>query len=126
MKRYIVLLNLLFISINCLSQQSNSKLWYKKPAAVSTEALPVGNGRLGAMVFGGADDELLQLNEATLWSGGPVKKNINPEAYTYLPQVRAAIFSGDYIRAKQILKKIQGVYSENHLPLADVSINSID
>ena len=58
--------------------QNDLRLWYKQPAAVWTEALPLGNGRLGAMVFGGVEEELIQLNEATLWSGGPVKTNINP------------------------------------------------
>ena len=54
------------------------KLWYNKPATVWTEALPVGNGRLGAMIFGGVEEELIQLNEATLWSGGPVKNERQP------------------------------------------------
>ena len=47
------------------------KLWYEKPAAEWVEALPVGNGRLGAMVFGGTENERIQLNEGTLWAGGP-------------------------------------------------------
>jgi alpha-L-fucosidase 2 len=52
------------------------KLWYDKPAAVWTEALPLGNGHIGAMVFGRVEEELIQLNESTLWSGGPVKTNV--------------------------------------------------
>ena len=64
------------IDLRGLSQTEN-RLWYKKPAATWTEALPLGNGRLGAMVFGGINDELVQLNEATLWSGGPVKSSVN-------------------------------------------------
>src|SRR5689334_5212791 len=67
------------------------KLWYSKPAVNWVEALPAGNGRIGAMVFGGVEEELLQLNESTLYSGGPVKKNINPGAYAYLSQVRDAL-----------------------------------
>jgi len=99
-----------------------TKLWYNKPAAVWTEALPVGNGRLGAMVFGNTSDELIQLNESTLWSGGPVKKNINPNAFQYLAQVRAALFKGDFQKADQLEKKMQGAYSESYLPLADLHI----
>ena len=64
----------LFLIPCCASAQQDLKLWYNKPAAVWTEALPVGNGRLGAMVFGGVEEELIQLNESTLWSGGPVKQ----------------------------------------------------
>ena len=62
-----------FMIVNLSIAQQSQKLWYKKPAKEWTEALPVGNGRLGAMVFGGVADELLQLNEATLWTGGPVR-----------------------------------------------------
>ena len=71
-KKWIVLLFLL-VSVGSYAQP-DLKLWYQKPAEVWTEALPVGNGRIGAMVFGRVGDELIQLNEATLWSGGPVKK----------------------------------------------------
>jgi alpha-L-fucosidase 2 len=122
MNRYIILLGFLTTALSAFSQRNDSRLWYKQPASVWTEALPVGNGRLGAMVFGGTSDELIQLNEATLWSGGPVKKDVNPQAYTYLPQVRQAIFRGDYLKAKQLVKKMQGVYTESYLPLADLHI----
>ncbi|MEZ0130216.1 glycoside hydrolase N-terminal domain-containing protein, partial [Flavobacterium sp. LBUM151] len=67
---------------SCYAQ--NLKLQYDKPAVEWTEALPIGNGTLGAMVFGRVDSELIQLNEATLWSGGPVQKNVNPDAFKNL------------------------------------------
>ena len=88
--------------------QQDLKLWYNKPAAVWTEALPVGNGRLGAMIFGGVEEELLQLNESTLWSGGPVKTNVNPQSPEYLPQVREALFKGDYETANNAGEKNAG------------------
>lgn len=102
--------------------QQGLKLCYNKPAETWTEALPVGNGRLGAMVFGGIDTELLQLNEATFWSGGPVKTNVNPGAKDWLPKIREALFSGDYEKASQLTRNMQGLYSQSYLPLADVSI----
>src|SRR5512136_308999 len=68
-------------------------LWYDKPAAKWVEALPVGNGRLSAMVFGGVNQERLQLNEGTLWAGGPYDP-VNPEAKEALPQVRQMIREG--------------------------------
>jgi alpha-L-fucosidase 2 len=98
-------------------------LHYDKPASTWTEALPVGNGRLGAMVFGNVGDELLQLNEATLWSGGPVSPNVNPGAFQYLAQVRAVLAAGDYEAASELLRKMQGHYTEGYLPLADLKIH---
>lgn len=102
--------------------QDNLKLWYDRPATIWTEALPVGNGRLGAMIFGNVEEELLQLNESTLWSGGPVKDNVNPESPKYLPLVRKAIFEGDYQKAAELSHKMQGLYSEGYLPLGDLRI----
>lgn len=106
-----------------LSAQQNLKLWYKKPARVWTEALPVGNGRLGAMVFGKVNEELIQLNESTLWSGGPVKTNVNPEAPAYLPLIRKALMKDEnYDTAIALMKKMQGRYTESYLPLGDIII----
>lgn len=94
-------------------------LRYQRPAEKWTEALPVGNGRLGAMIFGGSANEHLQLNEATLWSGGPRDWN-NPGAKEILLQVREAILAGDYVKAGQLCKKMQGPYNESYQPLGDV------
>jgi alpha-L-fucosidase 2 len=85
------ILNLFLIIPVFAVSQGSLKLWYNKPASRWTEALPVGNGRIGAMIFGGVDEELIQLNESTLWSGGPVKTNVNPNAHQYLEQVREAL-----------------------------------
>ena len=72
------------------SQGSDLVLWYDAPAKDWTEALPVGNGRLGAMVFGGPETERLQLNEDTLWSGFPREWN-NPDAKRHLAEVRRLV-----------------------------------
>lgn len=77
------------------------KLWYRNPAEAWTEALPVGNGRLGAMVFGGVARERLQLNEDTLWGGGPYDPS-SPETLEALPEVRRLIFAGEYLAAQQL------------------------
>ncbi len=74
------------------------RLWYRQPAGEWNEALPVGNGRLGAMVFGYPDHEKLQLNEETLWAGSPIDNN-NPAALEALPLIRKALFEGDYAQA---------------------------
>ncbi|MFD2934004.1 glycoside hydrolase family 95 protein [Spirosoma flavum] len=100
--------------------QPNLKLWYNQPAAVWTEALPVGNGRIGAMVFGNVDNELIQLNESTLWSGGPVSGNVNPESPTYLPKVRQALAQENYKQAVDLVKHMQGLYTQSYMPLGDL------
>jgi alpha-L-fucosidase 2 len=76
-------------------------LWYRQPAEVWTEALPIGNGRLGAMIFGGVPRERLQLNEDTLYAGGPYDPS-NPEALEALPKVRALITEGKYVEAQNL------------------------
>lgn len=98
------------------------KLWYKQPAAAWEEALPLGNGKTGAMVFGGVAVERFQLNDNTLWSGyaGPDPGN-NPQAATYLPVVRKLIFEGNYDSAAAVWKKnMQGPYSARYLPMGDL------
>ncbi len=77
-------------------------LWYRQPAIRWEEALPVGNGRIGAMVFGHVTSERLQLNEDTLWGGGPYDP-VNPEARAALPQVRQLIFDGKYADAGKLI-----------------------
>src|ERR1700761_841728 len=100
----------------------SERLWYKQPAAVWTEALPVGNGRIGGMVFGGGADERIALNEASLWSGGPVPASVNPDASQNLPALRKALFAEDYEEAGRLARKMQGIWSESYLPLGDLKI----
>jgi len=103
-------------------------LWYDKPAARWADALPIGNGRLGAMVYGGGEDanprlELLQLNEDTLWSGKPRDGN-NPDAKKHLPEVRRAVLEEqNYHRADEICHKMQGLFAEAYQPLGKLRID---
>jgi alpha-L-fucosidase 2 len=107
---------------------SDLVLWYDKPARLWADALPIGNGRLGAMVFGGGEDadpkkELLQLNEDTLWSGKPRDGN-NPDAKNHLAEVRRAVLEEqDYHRADQICHKMQGLFAEAYQPLGNLRIS---
>jgi alpha-L-fucosidase 2 len=106
---------------------SNLTLWYNKPAGQWVDALPIGNGRLGAMVFGGGEDgspgkELLQINEDTLWSGKPRDGN-NPDAKNHLPEVRRAVLEQqDYHLADRICHKMQGLFAEAYQPLGNVKL----
>lgn len=79
-------------------------LWYDKPAARWVEAMPVGNGRLSAMVFGGVGQERLQLNEGTLWAGGPYDP-VNPEAREALPRVRRLVSEAQYREAASLISQ---------------------
>jgi alpha-L-fucosidase 2 len=79
-------------------------LWYQHPAKNWNEALAIGNGRLGAMVFGGVDNERIQLNEDTLWAGGPYDPS-NAEALQALPEARRLIFEGKYREAHNLIGK---------------------
>ncbi len=103
-------------------QDNRLKLWYRQPAAIWTDALPVGNGRLGAMVFGRVDSELLQLNHDTLWSGFPREWN-NPGAKEQLAEVRRLVIKEEkYAAADVLCKKMQGPYNESYQPMADLKL----
>src|SRR4030095_10529334 len=123
LKTFILSAVLLIVTRDAAAQESvhdpNLKLWYTKPAIAWEEALPLGNGKMGAMVFGGVSEERFQLNDNTLWSGYPEPGN-NPEAPKYLPLVREQIFQGNYDSAAKLWKKMQGPYSAQYLPLGDL------
>ncbi|KLT67405.1 glycoside hydrolase N-terminal domain-containing protein [Pedobacter sp. BMA] len=117
------LLLITFLNTGVSFAQKESKLWYKKPASKWTEALPIGNGRLGAMIFGVPGEELIQLNEATFWSGGPVRQSARASAPQALANTRKALFEEeDYVKANKLIRGIQGPYTQSFLPLADLKI----
>lgn len=93
-------------SVSSISQQlpSRYKIWFNKPAATWNEALPVGNGQLGAMIFGGTTTERLQLNEESVWTGQPRRDN-NPDALKTLLAVRKLLFEGKYKEAEDLAQK---------------------
>ena len=112
-----------FITFAGAVAQSDLKLWYKQPARNWNEALPVGNGRIGAMVFGKVNEELIQLNEETLWSGGPVNSNPNPGVASYLPAIRKALMNEEFEEAEKADFKSTGFYLPNRTkPLGDLII----
>src|SRR5690606_9518968 len=100
-------------------------LWYRQPADEWVQALPVGNGRIGAMVFGGVALERLQLNEDTFFSGGPYNP-VNPEAKAALPEVRRLIFEGKYAEAEALANaKVMStpIKQMSYQPIGDVLVN---
>ncbi len=103
--------------------QENLILFYNKPAKEWTDALPIGNGRIGAMIFGDPRNELLQLNESSFWSGGPVNTRVNDSIPMALSEVRKALLvKNDYGLANRLVRKIQGEYTQSFLPLADLHL----
>jgi len=94
-------------------------LWYDKPAKAWTDALAVGNGRLGAMVFGRTDEERIQLNEDTLWAGGPYDPS-RPDALKALPEVRKLVFEGKYRDAQNLAQRTMMARPIRQLPYQTV------
>lgn len=126
-KLYFFSLTMFFLvvcpSLSAFAKSGNQlKLWYDKPASRFEEALPLGNGRLGVMVYGGVNEEILNLNEETLWGGGPMDNNPTPDASSYLPEVREQLFAGHWAEASHILQHIQGPNSQSYLPLGNIYI----
>ena len=93
MKKTLLFAAVTLVSLACCSQTEDLKLWYDAPARQWTDALPLGNGRLGAMVFGTPAQERIQINEETIWGGGP-HNNVNYAAKDGLDQIRTALWEG--------------------------------
>lgn len=94
----------LLFCCHMLFAQQELKLWYTKPSASWNEALPIGNGRLGAMVFGGVNNETFQLNEESLWSGKKIN-DVNPEAKSHLAEIQNLLINGENEKAHELSKK---------------------
>ena len=97
------------------------KLWYQQAATRFTEALPLGNGRLGSMVYGRVRDELIQLNEDTLWSGAPKNFTV-PGAREALSEIRTALAEENYVQAGDLCRKLQGAYTQSYMPLGNLRL----
>jgi len=116
---------LLLSFLSAYTQTPDPELWYKKPAAKWTEALPVGNGRLGAMVFGDFQHENIQLNEESVWAGAKINNN-NPEAKAHLKEIQEIIFTGNYAKALELSNKFLVGTPRNirsYQPLGNLFIN---
>ena len=126
MRNIAILLILTLISGKLFSQNTNLKLWYTHPAGnVWEAAMPIGNGHIAAMVYGNTANEILQLNETTVWSGSP-NRNDNPDALAALPEIRKLIFEGRNAEASKMAgeniqsKKNQGMKFQ---PVGIINLN---
>ena len=111
--------------VQAQQQENNLKLWYDKPATQWVEALPLGNGRLGAMVFGDPANEQFQLNEETVWGGSPYN-NTNPKAKDALPRIRQLIFEGRNAEAQALCGPGICSQSANGMPYQTVGSLHLD
>lgn len=130
MKNIFPLIICTILLCSCASESRTSlKLHYDKPAEYFEEALPLGNGRLGAMVYGGTSMDRISLNDITLWTGEPDKEGEHPdykliesltpwgEASQWVEQIRKALDEEDYPTADKLQRRLQGHFSENYQPL---------
>ena len=126
MKKLLIACLLLGASFLPVSAQTNEmKLWYDKPAERWVEALPLGNGRLGAMVYGDPESETIQLNEETIWGGGP-HNNTNPKAKEALPQIRILIFEGRNKEAQALCGETISSQGANGMPYQTIGSLHLD
>ena len=102
-------------------------LHYDKPATYFEEALVIGNGTMGGIVYGGTQTDCISLNDITLWTGEPCNMNIySPEAHKTIPAIREALRQGDYQKADQLQREVQGHFSQNYQPLGQLTIEYLD
>ena len=110
-------------SATAAKHESRTKLWYDYPADEFIESLVMGNGQMGAIIYGGVDKELINLNEMTLWSGEPVRHNVDVEAQKRdLAAIREALENDDYVKADKLQRSQQGKFSQVYMPMAGLHI----
>lgn len=107
-------------------RNKNLKLNYDRPAEYFEETLVIGNGTMGAIVYGGTTRDVISLNDLTLWTGEPDREVTTPDAYKAIPKIREMLDKEDYRNADIEQRKVQGHYSENYQPLGQVTISYLD
>ncbi|MGB3801957.1 MAG: glycoside hydrolase family 95 protein, partial [Lewinella sp.] len=124
MKRFLLPLCLCFCVSLCAQDAAATDhvLWYDEPAEYFEESLVLGNGRMGATVFGGVETDTIFLNDLTLWSGEPVDTSVDRDAHEVLPAIREALARDDYEAADSLNVGLQGPYSESYAPLGTMRL----
>ena len=123
MKRFFPLLVVMTLPLFAGAQQQCAmRLWYDQPAGFFEESLPIGNGKMGALLYGGVDTDSLYLNDITLWTGQPVDRNEDEGASKWVPVIREALFNEDYAKADSLQRHLQGHDSQFYQPLGMIYI----
>jgi alpha-L-fucosidase 2 len=124
--RKTLLTTMLATALNLTAQeQAPMVLQYDRPADFFEESLPIGNGKLGALVYGGTDDNIIYLNDITLWTGKPVDRNLDVDAHQWIPKIREALFNEDYQLADSLQHYVQGPNSQYFQPLGTLHIKDL-
>ena len=124
--RKTLLMTMLATTLTASSQeQAPMVLQYDRPADYFEESLPIGNGKLGALVYGGTDDNIIYLNDITLWTGKPVDRNLDADAHQWIPKIREALFNEDYKLADSLQHYVQGPNSQYFQPLGTLHIKDL-
>ena len=132
MSRFPLILCLLLPLAACTSPSLT--LHYDRPAESLDEALPLGNGRLGALFYGGTEEERISLNDITLWTGEPDRGALHPDlqggigaqAAETVPLIREALANEDYRSAERLQRQVQGHFSESYMPLGTLWVRYTD
>ncbi len=117
---------LVLISLSTTAQQLPMQLCYEEPAKYFEESLPIGNGKLGALVYGGTDDNTIYLNDITLWTGKPMDRNMDKDAHQWIPKIREALFREDYKTADSLQLNVEGPNSQFYQPLGTLHIQDLN
>ena len=120
MKRTILTGLIMGVLMPLSAQQPSMYLWYDKPAQYFEESLPIGNGKMGALLYGGTDTCLIQLNDITLRTGKPVDRNLDKDAHQWIPKIREALFNEDYQLADSLQLHVEGPNSQFYQPLGNI------
>lgn len=121
-KKNNIIIALLGISTYAFGQSIPLKLWYNHPAHAFEESLPIGNGKMGGLIYGGSDNDSIYLNDITLWTGKPVNPNEGGNSYKWISEIRKALFQEDYKKADSLQHFVQGHNSEYYQPLGLLQI----
>jgi len=124
-KHLLFTLSLLAITSMKAQEQAPMVLQYDRPADFFEESLPIGNGKIGALVYGGTDDNIIYLNDITLWTGKPVDRQLDKDAHLWIPKIREALFEEDYAKADSLLLHVQGPNSQYFQPLGTLHIKDL-
>ena len=122
MRKTFLLTILTCLSTISLAQQAPMHLWYDKPATFFEESLPIGNGKIGALVYGNPKNDIIQFNDITMWTGKPVDPDEGKGASQWLSPIRDALFQEDYKTADSLQHKLQSFSSAAYQPLATINI----
>ena len=125
MRNYLLLSSMICLMATAQTEQAPMVLQYDRPADFFEESLPIGNGKIGALVYGGTDDNIIYLNDITFWTGKPVDRLLDADAHQWIPKIREALFNEDYARADSLQLHVQGPNSQYFQPLGTLHIKDL-